>query len=105
MPGLPSGRRVIALREVDEMARTRTPLPHYWHRPARPTISETCRPGEGIALVRVAPAMVTLVWPPRAALRRAGTGRRPHAPCGALGCQGHRASGAAGAALNKVWKF
>ena len=44
------------------------------------------------------------VWPPRAALRRAGTGRRPHAPCGALGCQGHRASGAAGAALNKYGK-
>jgi hypothetical protein len=82
MPGLPSGRRVIALREVDEMARTRT-LPHYWHRPARPTISETCRPGEGIALVRVAPAMVTLsgrLGQPCAARGPAG-GRMPRAAC------------------------
>ena len=79
MPGLPSGRRVIALREVDEMARTRTPLPHYWHRPARPTISETCRSGEGIALVRVAPAMVD------ACLAASGSpaprGDRPEAAC------------------------
>ena len=54
MPGLPSGRRVIALWEVDEIARTRTLPPHYRHRPALPTISETCPPGEGIALVRAA---------------------------------------------------
>ena len=46
------------------------------------------------------PATVDAVWPPRAALRRAGTGRRPNAPRGALGCQRHRTSGAAGAALN-----
>ena len=47
MPGLPSDRSVIALWEVDEVARTRSlpallvPVKHH------PIISETCPPGEG----------------------------------------------------------
>jgi len=59
MPGLPSGRRVIALREVDEVARTRYLLPQS--APGRwLTISETCPPGEGIVLVRAASPFVVV---------------------------------------------
>ena len=47
MPGLPSGRSVIALWEVDEVARTRS-LPHAARaHQTQPIISETCPPGEG----------------------------------------------------------
>ena len=78
MPGLPSGRRVIALGEVDEMARTpaNTP-PDCGHRSARPTISETCPPGEGIALARGVPRDPHAVWRPRAS--PAPHGDRPEA--------------------------
>ena len=44
MPGLPSGRSVIALWEVDEVARTRS-LPHAARaHQTQPIISETCLP-------------------------------------------------------------
>ena len=50
MPGLPSGRSVIALWEVDEVARTRS-LPHAARaHQTQPIISETCPPGEGALL-------------------------------------------------------
>ena len=42
LPSLRPGGRVVALREVGEMARTR--IHHSPDLPSRPTISETCRP-------------------------------------------------------------
>ena len=46
IPGLPSGRRMIAPREVDEMALTRALHPQSAGPHSR-AISETCPPGEG----------------------------------------------------------
>ena len=51
MPGLPSGRSVIALWEVVEMARTRSPAPQQsW--PCFAALSETCRPARTCTLPR-----------------------------------------------------
>ena len=47
---LPPAEGVIALWEVDEMARTRLPLPNPAGPAARRPISETCPPGEGALL-------------------------------------------------------
>ena len=44
---LPPAEGVIALWEVDEMARTRCPSPESCWPAARRPISETCPPGEG----------------------------------------------------------
>jgi hypothetical protein len=56
--------------------------PDCWHRPARPTISETCPPGEDIALACDISRDPPVSWLP----------------------QMHQASGAAGAALTKYGK-
>ena len=54
MPGLPSDRSVIALWEVDEVARTRSLPALLVPVKAPPIISETCPPGEGTGVGGVA---------------------------------------------------
>jgi len=79
MPGLPSGRRVIALWEADEVTRTRS-LPRAARAElAPPIISETCPPGEG-DLFRVFDRQCP-VSPPEAA---AGSTAEPWSIAGAF---------------------
>ena len=86
---LPTGVRVVALREVDGVA--------------RPSIPETCPPGEGVLLL-VAPRRSAVPRPVPSEGRRAVRGDRPEAA--RLACRWRRqmaptGRGAAGAALNK----